>query len=85
MNVSHLTMRCSEVVGAFSKKMKNFDGKIKAIIVCVHKARQYHKWCYTSCEFISRNYFLDAISLNISKIHTLDYDIVFFTNVCPNT
>ncbi|MQJ60790.1 transcriptional antiterminator, partial [Escherichia coli] len=56
---------------------ENFDGKIKAIIVCTQGTSVSQMMLYELRNLFPEIIFLDAISLRTFENYTLDYDIVF--------
>lgn len=72
--IAYLTMLFG---GSLRRQDENFDGKIKAIIVCTQGTSVSQMMLYELRNLFPEIIFLDAISLRTFENYTLDYDIVF--------
>lgn len=72
--IAYLTMLFG---GSLRRQDENFDGKIKAIIVCTQGASVSQMMLYELRNLFPEIIFLDAISLRTFENYALDYDIVF--------
>ena len=72
--IAYLTMLFG---GSLRRQDENFDGKIKAIIVCTQGTSVSQMMLYELQNLFPEIIFLDAISLRTFENYTLDYDIVF--------
>ncbi|MBE5673405.1 transcription antiterminator [Staphylococcus sp. SS35] len=72
--IAYLTMLFG---GSLRRQDENFDGKIKAIIVCTQGTSVSQMMLYELRSLFPEIIFLDAISLRTFENYALDYDIVF--------
>ncbi|QDZ03863.1 transcription antiterminator [Staphylococcus argenteus] len=72
--IAYLTMLFG---GSLRRQDENFDGKIKAIIVCTQGTSVSQMMLYELRNLFPEIIFLDAISLRTFENYALDYDIVF--------
>ncbi|HDY9503351.1 TPA: transcription antiterminator [Staphylococcus argenteus] len=72
--IAYLTMLFG---GSLRRQDENFDGKIKAIIVCTQGTSVSQMMLYELRNLFPEIIFLDAISLRIFENYALDYDIIF--------
>ncbi|UMT75890.1 BglG family transcription antiterminator [Staphylococcus roterodami] len=72
--IAYLTMLFG---GSLRRQDENFDGKIKAIIVCSQGTSVSQMMLYELRSLFPEIIFLDAISLRTFENYALDYDIVF--------
>ncbi|CDR64599.1 BglG family transcription antiterminator [Staphylococcus argenteus] len=72
--IAYLTMLFG---GSLRRQDENFDGKIKAIIVCTQGTSVSQMMLYELRNLFPEIIFLDAISLRTFENYALDYDIIF--------
>ncbi|MBO1199745.1 transcription antiterminator [Staphylococcus simiae] len=72
--LSYLTMLFG---GSLRRQDENFEGKIKAIIVCTQGTSVSQMMLYELRNLFPEMIFLDAISLREFEDYALDYDIIF--------